>query len=502
MFSFLSIEFALSFLGFLLLYWACRPWVQLQNTLLLLASWGVLVLMASINAVAVLLAFALCIYVLTWLMQRYATRAKLWLSIGVVMAVVQLLFFKYFDFFRPEIVSALSNLQLDTSQLLSNIIMPLGLSYYTFQGISYLHSRYQLQQVDAHTAPLTLLQLLLHLSFMGTISAGPIARTEHARGMLDIHGHSCGMREQLKRRQPRHLLYPSLALCLIVLALIKKWWLATYLADVWVDPVFDNPMQYQSLEVLVAIYGYTLQLFFDFSGYSDLMIALGLLLGLRLPQNFRAPLLAHNIRVFWERWHISLSTWIRDYIYIPLGGSRDDFMRTQVNLLLAMVLSGIWHGSGWNFFLWGLLHGCALVMLNILDFFYADLAGVPQHQARNALSRSHWLGKIIAVIITINLVCFLFVFFRAKTLADAQTVFAALLSNGVNVPWQNNPLYALSLMLVAWVMYALWQPYHTQALQRVERVPYVLMLPLLLLLFAVIMLMAPSGIPGFIYANF
>lgn len=225
---------------------------------------------------------------------------------SVLFTVMQLFLFKFYDFFRPHVAYSLEQLQLDSSGLAANILLPLGLSYYSFQAISYLVSCYK---VNEQTEPLKFDALLLHFSFFCTITAGPIARVESARGLTDINQKPCGMREQICTTQKRHILWPSLAFLLLALALIKKWWLATWLADSWVNPVFSNPMQYHSLEIFAAIYGcYTVQLFLDFSGYSDMMIALTLLLGCRLPVNFRAPLLVHNIREFWNRWHISLST--------------------------------------------------------------------------------------------------------------------------------------------------------------------------------------------------
>ncbi|KAA8733682.1 MBOAT family protein [Acinetobacter qingfengensis] len=499
MFSFLSIEFGLFFLVFFCLYWACRHQPQFQNFLLVLASYGLIYLMAGTLAVGMLFVFTLLIFLLSIAMDRFEHNKKLWLSCGIVFTVLNLGIFKYYDFFKPQIAAVLQQFQLDSSGLAANLILPLGISYYSFQAISYLVSRYR-NEVDVPRFNLS--QLLLHFSCFATITAGPIARAQSAKGLTDIYGKPCGLSPQLRQKEKRQILTPTLAFLLIALALAKKWWLAGYLADHWVNPVFSNPMQYHSLEVLAAIYGYTVQLFLDFSGYSDMMIAFGLLLGLRLPVNFRAPLLAHNIRDFWDRWHISLSTWIRDYIYIPLGGSRGSFTRTQINLLSAMVLSGIWHGSTWNFLLWGLFHGLALVILNISDKIYARIFKVPLKQARDTVYRSGLLGKVLSVFITIHFVCFAFVFFRAKTFNDAIDVFHALLSNYINVQFSDNPLYLLSLLLIAWVIYPFVRqlPHYLKLnLQHLPR--YALVVPLFIV-FIVIVICAPSGIPGFIYANF
>ncbi|WP_323807455.1 MBOAT family O-acyltransferase [Acinetobacter larvae] len=455
--------------------------------------------MAGGLAISILLAFSAIVFALSLAMDRFSAQRKLFLYLGIVITIAQLALFKFYDFFKEHISTVMAQLQLDSSGLAANLILPLGISYYSFQAISYLVSRYR-QELDVPR--FKLLDLFLHFSFFATITAGPIARAQSARGLQDVDGKPCGMSEQIRRTEPRKILYPSLALCLILFALIKKWWIAGWLADQWVNPVFSNPMQYHSLEVLTAIYGYTLQLFLDFSGYSEMMIGFALLLGLRLPVNFKAPLLAHNIRDFWDKWHISLSTWIRDYIYIPLGGSRDGFARTQFNLLAAMVFSGVWHGYGWNFFFWGLFHGLALVLLNCSDKLYEKLYKVSPKEARNRLYQSGVVGKILGVFITINFVCFCFVFFRAKNFAEALQVFQALLQNTINVPLVNNPLYLLVLLSLAWIMYPFIRRLSTQLRRRIDTLPqYALSIPLFVL-FMIIVICAPSGIPGFIYANF
>lgn len=316
MFSFLSVEFSLLLIVFLGIYWSFRQKPQWQNLLLILISHAIIYLMAGVVAIGVLFCFSILIYLISQLMNKYHDHKKIFLVVGVIMTLLQLSVFKYYDFFRENIKYGLDLLQLDSSHLMANILFPLGISYYSFQAISYLVSRYH----DENEVPsFNLFELLTHFSFFATISAGPIARAQSASGLTDLQDNPVSMSVQIRQQTPRRILLPTVALALILLALIKKWWLAGWLADHWVNPIFANPMQFHSLEVLVAIYAYTLQLFLDFSGYSEMMLGFGLLLGFRLPVNFKAPLLAHNIRVFWDRWHITLSTWIRDYIYIPLG---------------------------------------------------------------------------------------------------------------------------------------------------------------------------------------
>lgn len=499
MFSFLSIEFALAFIVFFCIYWAFRAKPQIQNLIIAAASYGVIYLMAGAAAPAILFAFSVVIHLITYLMSRYASHKKSLLILGIVMTLLQLSFFKYYDFFKGAVSASLNVMNLDGSGLAANLILPLGISYYSFQAISYLVSRYR---ETPEVPKFNFAQLLMHFSFFATITAGPIARAQSAKGLTDIDDQPCGMSAQIRSAEPRSIIYPGLALALIVIALIKKWWIAGWLADNWVNPVFANPLQYHSLEILAAIYGYTIQLFLDFSGYSEMMIAFGLLLGFRLPVNFRAPLLAHNIRDFWDKWHISLSTWIRDHIYIPLGGSRHGFARTQFNLLAAMVLSGVWHGSGWNFFLWGLFHGLALVLLNISDKAYEKIYKVSAREARNAVYKSSLLGKAVSVFVTVNFVCFCFVFFRAKTFEEALQVFQALFQNYMNVQWLNNPLYLLGLMAVAWIAYPFARRLGQKVKAHYPKFPQYRVIVPLFVIFMLIVICAPSGIPGFIYANF
>lgn len=499
MFSFLSIEFSLFFILFFMVYWSFYKHPQWQNVILIIASYFIIYMMAGVIATGVLFAFSCAIYLISWAMQHYKTQRKKLLISGIILTLIQLSIFKYYEFFRHSISQTLDYFQLDSTGLMANLLLPLGISYYSFQAISYLVSRYH---QESEVVQFNFLQLLTHFSFFATITAGPIARAKSASGLTDIQGQPCGMSHQLRQTEPRKLLFPLLALALILLALVKKWWLAGYLADNWVTPVFTNPMQYHSLEVLMAIYGYTLQLFLDFSGYSEMMVAFGLLLGFRLPVNFKAPLLAHNIRDFWDKWHISLSTWIRDYIYIPLGGSRSGFARTQMNLLIAMGLSGIWHGSSWNFLLWGLLHGFAIILLNCGDRMYQNYAQVPVKQARNVVANHSVLGKILGVIVTFNFVALCFVFFRASNLDDAILIFKALFNNYINIAWVNNPLYFLTILMLTWIICAQYHRYHHQLWQKVQCLPQILLYTLLFILFMILIVLAPSGIPGFIYANF
>lgn len=476
----LSPEFAIFLLLFLPLYWSCRAYLRLQNSLLLLTNIGLLFYLQVIFALSVT-GFSLLMVWVAWQLQRgnNKTQRRRWLWVGISFALAILAFFKYFDFFRPGLY------QLGFDEV-ADIVMPLGLSYYVFQSIACLVAIYRGSLTD-----LKWHEMLLHFSFFLTITAGPIIRAERFKS---IDGEQLGAIEQI--RTLRSMQQPALALCLVLLGAVKVWWFSGNIATYFVNPVLNNPLQYSVAEILTAVYGYTLQLFFDFSGYSDLVIGLGLLLGFRLPLNFAAPLYAVNIRDFWARWHITLSTWIRDYIYIPLGGSRYGFWRTQVNLLTAMLLSGIWHGNSWNFFIWGALHGIALLWLNIKGQ-YLDEPDAP------ALFEGRlwaYATKIYAVFLTFNFVCFAFLIFKLTDLGDITAVLTALLmteAQSTVAQWG-----VIALIYGGIIAYPLWIAGFQRLVKLLQTLPLPLWVIVIILTLQLMMLFAPSGIPGFIYADF
>lgn len=477
--SFLSIEFAVFFLFLFPLYWGLVKFPRMQNLLLLLVSLGCIFAVHELFALAVVL-FSLAIYIVAVKISDSGDilSRKYWLRVGIVLCLLNLGFFKYFDFFRPELKQWLGEGVVD-------ILMPLGISYYTFQAIAYLVEVYRDKgiRLDWH-------ELLLHFSFFPTITSGPIIR---AGDFKTVDGIQTGLAVQIRIPKRRTVIKPALAVSLILLGIMKKWWLAGTLSEGWVMPVFSNPVQYDSISVLTAIYGYTVQLFLDFSGYTDLVVGMAMLFGFRLPQNFRMPLRASNIRIFWERWHITLSTWIRDYIYIPLGGSRLGFIRTQINVMVAMLLSGIWHGYGWNFLLWGFLHGVAFIGLNIGD----------RRFGREALALTFPWGRALGIFCTVNFVCFSFVVFATPTLSDTALVFKALFGGGSG--WHMPDLGVLSvllLMVLALLFYRKLVWLFRRFIRMLAQLPlWAWPFPIsAVLLFLIVV--APSGIPGFIYANF
>ena len=262
---------------------------------------------------------------------------KATLAGGVTVDLGVLAFFKYYDFFAASFER---NFGISSPAL--HIVLPLGVSFFTFQAISYVVDVYR-----GHAGQASLLDLAVYLSFFPQLVAGPIVRATEFLPQLNS-----------KARPGRADI--ALAAQLIGRGLFKKVVIADFLARAVVNDAFEAPGGLGALDVLAGVYGYAVQIYADFSGYTDMAIGLALLMGFRLPQNFDAPYAAHSLQDFWRRWHMTLSRWLRDYVYIPLGGSRQGRLATHRNLLITMALGGLWHGAAGAFILWGLYHGVGL----------------------------------------------------------------------------------------------------------------------------------------------
>ena len=318
-------------------------------------------------------------------------RARVILGIAVALHLGVLGTFKYFDFFVSSANQLARFLGLEHELPFVEILLPVGISFFTFHGISYITDVYR-GDVAVCRNPL---DMLLYMSFFPQLVAGPIVRAAYFLPQL--------------ARPSAEPIAVGPALLLILSGLFKKVVIANYVATGLVDPVFSAPTSYGGPDLLLATYGYAVQIFCDFSAYSDMAIALASLLGFRFPANFNQPYRAQRLREFWQRWHISLSTWLRDYLYKPLGGNRRGRLNTYRNLLLTMLLGGLWHGANWTFVAWGGLHGLYLAAERVL-------------RARFANYRPGPLMFVALGLITYTLVNITWVFFRAKTFGKAWVV--------------------------------------------------------------------------------
>ncbi len=394
------------------------------------------------------------------------------LHICVALNLIVLGFFKYYGFFATSVTNLLDSIGIGASPPLLEILLPVGISFFTFQAISYV---IDVSRGEFDT-PMSLLDVAFYLAFFPQLVAGPIVR-------------AVDMAEQIKAPpDPRRI--PTVeALWLIAGGLFKKVVVSSYLSTQIVDPVFAVPSQYSRWEVLFAIYGYAVQIFADFSGYTDIAIGCALLLGFRFPQNFDSPYRALSIQDFWRRWHITLSSWLRDYLYIPLGGNRGGTLLTYRNLWLTMVLGGLWHGAAWNFVLWGAIHGTALAVERLLVSVWRPLGFPP-----TVVAAAKWL-------VTFHIVCFAWIFFRASDATLAFEMVGRIVDGGPST----TSLVSLLLVAVVVAMVAsqlVPQRYGAESQRRFGEMPiYVQGLTLALLLTA-IDVFGPEGVAPFIYFQF
>jgi alginate O-acetyltransferase complex protein AlgI len=331
--------------------------------------------------------------------QRSRQKALLWLGIGGNLGLLG--YFKYYDFFVSSTQNLLNLVGLDVPLEVRTVILPVGISFYTFMGISYLVDIYR-----GDTEPTTLEKFATYLSFFPHLVAGPIVRPNELIPQIDTP------------RSPRRV-DTSRAFYLIAAGLFKKVVISSYLASNIVDEVFADPSQHSSLEILIAVYAYAVQIYADFSGYTDIAIGVALLLGFNFPQNFDSPYAATSLQDFWRRWHMTLSRWLRDYVYIPLGGSRGSELDTYRNLLLTMLLGGLWHGAGWTFVAWGAIHGIGLCV----ERFRREHGFGKPFEEQTRLDR-YWRR-----LVTFNVVCFAWIFFRAETFGVAWDMITGLFTH-------------------------------------------------------------------------
>ena len=380
-----AIFFAVVFLG----HWTLvrvRP--ELDRGFLLVAN---LVFYAywSVELCGLLILVGLWTWGIGLLAGRGRSRLALW--IGVAGALGWLFYFKYTNFFLQEVVAGLGFGPIP----LLDIVLPIGISFYVFQAISYMVDVHA-GEAEVETSPLN---VLVYLTFFPHLAAGPIVRAAHFLPQLAVPPDRC--------RIP-----VTMASILILGGLFKKMVIANELATGIVDPVFRDPTAHGAWDIALACYGYTIQIFCDFSAYSDMAIGFAALLGYHFPKNFDQPFRALSLSEFWRRWHISLSTWLRDYLYIrTLGGNRRGEARTRFNLMATMILGGIWHGANWTFLLWGAVHGAALAIERALG-------GRAQPRTRG--------GMVLRWLITFHVVMLAFVLFRAPDLGTVAAMWTGL----------------------------------------------------------------------------
>ena len=315
---------------------------------------------------------------------------KLMLTLGVVFPLLVLGLFKYFNFFVDSFCALFGITRAGTLR----ILLPVGISFYTFQSLSYTIDVYR-GRVEAER---DFVRTALYISFFPQLVAGPIVKAGEFLPQL---------------REERNISLPNLALGVQYFAfgLFKKIVLADNLS-VFVDAVHKAPSAYSAGTLLLMAYAYAIQIYCDFSGYSDMAVGCAKCLGYDLPRNFDLPYLSRNVSEFWKRWHISLGTWLQEYLYIPLGGNRRGKLRTMLNLFLTMTIGGLWHGAAWTFVIWGALHGAALIVHKLFAGFMAS----------RGKTRSGPIGTAVSVFLTFTYVSLCLVVFRSESIGTAWRI--------------------------------------------------------------------------------
>ncbi len=433
-----TVTFAVFFVIVLALSWLLMPHQRAWRPFMLVASyvfyawwnWRFVFLLAASTIANHI--FAVSIY-----RTRHRRSRKALLTGAVAFNLCLLGYFKYSGFLITSTENALTRLGWRAPTSVVTVTLPVGISFFTFMALSYVIDTYR-----GELEPPSFGRFAVFLSFFPHLVAGPIVRASE-------------LLPQLERPRNAARVDTGRAFYLILTGLFLKVVIANHLATHIVDEVFAAPDRHSSLEVLVGVYAYAVQIFADFCGYTNIAIGIALLLGFEFPQNFNSPYAAVSLQDFWRRWHMTLSRWLRDYLYIPLGGNRKGTLVTYRNLLLTMLLGGLWHGAAWTFVIWGALHGIGLVAERVVRLEWARRRlPVPADTAwRRAACR----------LLTFNFVCFAWIFFRADSFARAREIIArlfdawggpsplvttsVLLAIAFGIGWQYLPLRGVEALL-------------------------------------------------------
>ena len=392
-----------------------------------------------------------------------------WLVISLVINLGFLAYFKYTNF----LLGIINDLQLGNFQVV-DIVLPVGISFYTFQVLSYTIDVYRGLLKPAKN----IFDFGFYISFFPHLVAGPIVRA--SLFLPQIH-------TDIKITKDDR----AAAVFLILTGLFKKAVISDYISVNFVDRVFDAPALYTGFENLMAVYGYAMQIYCDFSGYSDMAIGVALLLGYRLGINFNQPYQSASITEFWRRWHISLSSWLRDYLYVPLGGNRKGKLRQYVNLFITMLLGGLWHGASWNFVFWGFLHGVALA----LDKLFRTVVNVPKT----------FLMRALGVLLTFHFVCFCWIFFRAQDFATATEMLSRIFQNfegTIVLQWMRGYALVFALIVFGYLTHFIPAKWNSKTEIILSRAPIIAQSLALVFVIWMVIQVKSAEIQPFIYFQF
>ena len=471
-----TIDFACFFCLVFLGHWLLNPRPLAWKLFMIGASyvfyswwdWHFVWLLAGVGAIAQIGGLAVS-------RQRDPGRRRAVMGVAVAATLAPLAYFKYYGFFAVNVTNGLARLGIHAGPPLIQVVLPVGVSFFSFMAVAYI--------VDIQrgtTKPASWIDTFLYLSLFPHLVAGPIVRPNELIPQLDV------------RRDPRHVDVAGAA-WLIFGGLFKKVVISSFLASAIVDPVFGDPARHSAIEALFAIWGYAIVIYADFSGYTDIAIGVAKLLGFEFPQNFNRPYSARSLQDFWRRWHMTLSRWLRDYLYIPLGGSKKGQRRTYINIMLTMVLGGLWHGAAWTFVFWGGYHGVGQVAGAYRRALRVK-RGLPEPEDTPARI---WGQRIL----TFQLVCLGWVFFRADSFSTALSLLDRLVTGWRAPTTLVNPLVIGTIALMLALQYAPHAP-ADRIMDRVANLRPIAMGATLAVVLFFIVTLGPQGVAPFIYFQF
>jgi D-alanyl-lipoteichoic acid acyltransferase DltB (MBOAT superfamily) len=470
-----TFEFLAFFTFVLILNWTLKRWSLIWRLFLLIASyffysvWDLRFLLVLFIVSLVNFIFGLLIH------KNFLKQKKFFLSLSIIFNILILIIFKYYDFFRVSAESLLEKIGLYNTFPLLEIILPLGLSFYIFRVISYSADIYS----GKITATFSILDFLIYVAFFPQLLAGPISR---AGDFLP----------QLKNGGAKTIENLYLNITLIILGLFKKLVISSYLVLNLTDNVFAVPENHSSLVILLAILAYTLVIYFDFSAYSDLSIGFAGLLGFKSPVNFDSPYLAQSLIDFWRRWHISFSSWLRDYVYIPLGGNRKGNNRKYLNLMVTMLIAGLWHGAALHFVFWGFLYGIGL----IISHFYRDR----QAMTFNFQRSEKRINKFFSWLFTFIFVSFCWIFFRSGSIKDAITLIKNLFVSSIAIePIQ---VYVILSIILGFFIFTFEKQIIKYFSDFQRKLSVFSWISVIIFIIIIILKLSPETVPPFIYFGF
>ena len=465
---FFTFEFFFFFVLVLALNWYLKRWPLAWRLFLLIVSYYFYSVW-SVSFLLILFLVSLANFFSGKAIHKFVGKRKFVLSLVVIANLLVLGVFKYYDFFRTSLESFFDKIGMPFTIPFLEILLPLGLSFYIFRAISY--------NVDIYSGKIkpasSWLDFFIYIAFFPHFLAGPIMRAANFFPQLKNGGAK-------KIDQPYHYF------TLLFLGLFKKVVISSYLSLNIVDNVFAVPESHSLLALLLAVFAYSLVIYFDFSGYSDMAIGLAGLMGFISPINFAFPYLAFNLKEFWNRWHVSLSTWARDYIYIPLGGNRKGKIRQGLNLITVMTLIGFWHGAAWHFIFWGFLHGIGLVLTHL----YVNLVkGVNL----KFLAFIGWLTTFVFV-------SFSWVFFRMGSMEQSFNFFRVMFDPEKYVePLQ---LYVFFFLALGFLLFFYEQRLIAWLVSAQKELSFPLLTILASLAIILLLKLSSDTVPAFIYFSF